>query len=75
MQQQWEEERNRTGIVVAEEEIADVVAIWTKIPVHKDCTGRNRKPIMKLEETLHHQCCRTGRSSEHQLQRQYEEAE
>ncbi len=52
LQAQWDEERKHTGIVVTEEEIAEVVSIWTKIPLQKIAQAETEK-LLKLEETLH----------------------
>ena len=35
LKEKWETQRTGSEIVVGEEEIADVVAMWTKIPVTK----------------------------------------
>jgi len=49
---EWKEDINSKKLVVDEEEIANVVAIWTKIPVQKIAEAESEK-LMKLEETLH----------------------
>lgn len=49
----WEEERNGSKLVVDEDEIADVVSMWTKIPVTKIAQAESER-LMQLEETLHH---------------------
>lgn len=48
----WEEKRNGACLNVGEEEIADVVSSWTKIPVSKIAEAESER-LMKLEETLH----------------------
>ena len=52
LNKKWEEERNSGNLVVGEDEIADVVSSWTKIPVKKIAQTESDK-LMKLEETLH----------------------
>lgn len=44
--------RNGACLNVGEEEIADVVSSWTKIPVSKIAEAESER-LMKLEETLH----------------------
>ena len=44
--------RENTELTVTADEIADVVAGWTKIPVKKLAEGESEK-LLKLEETLH----------------------
>ena len=48
----WKEEINSKQLTVGEDEIARVVAIWTKIPVQKIAEAESEK-LMKLEDTLH----------------------
>ncbi|MGN0317593.1 MAG: ATP-dependent Clp protease ATP-binding subunit [Lachnospira sp.] len=48
----WHEELNNKEIVIGEEEIAEVVALWTKIPVSRIAQTESEK-LMNLEETLH----------------------
>ena len=52
LNKKWEEERNSGNLVVGEDEIADVVSSWIKIPVKKIAQTESDK-LMKLEETLH----------------------
>jgi len=49
---QWQEDLKANELVVDEEEIAQVVASQTKIPVSKIAEAESEK-LMKLEETLH----------------------
>lgn len=49
---QWQKEKDSRNLVVGEEEIADVVSDWTKIPVHKIAAGESEQ-LMNLEKTLH----------------------
>ncbi len=44
--------RENSQLKVTEEEIADIVSGWTKIPVKKLAEGESEK-LLKLEETLH----------------------
>ena len=53
LKEKWETQRTGSEIVVGEEEIADVVAMWTKIPVTKIAQAESER-LMQLEETLHH---------------------
>ena len=53
LKEKWEAQRTGSEIVVGEEEIADVVAMWTKIPVTKIAQAESER-LMQLEETLHH---------------------
>ena len=53
LKEKWEIQRTGSEIVVGEEEIADVVAMWTKIPVTKIAQAESER-LMQLEETLHH---------------------
>ena len=48
----WEEKMKSSHLVVDEDEIANVVAIQTKIPVSKIAEAESEK-LLKLEETLH----------------------
>ena len=47
-----EEEKKNTVYVVDENEIAEVVALWTKIPVKKLTEGESER-LLKLETVLH----------------------
>lgn len=49
---QWQKEKDSRNLAVGEEEIADVVSDWTKIPVHKIAAGESEQ-LMNLEKTLH----------------------
>ena len=49
---QWEEERTKSRLLVTENEIADVVASWTKIPVKKLEEGESER-LKNLESILH----------------------
>ena len=48
----WEEERSSANLIVGEEEIADVVSMWTKIPVKRIAQAESER-LMQLEQTLH----------------------
>lgn len=48
----WETEKTEKSLVVDENEIAEVIAVWTKIPVQRIAQAESEK-LMKLEETLH----------------------
>lgn len=48
----WQNERSLGSITVGEDEIADVVAVWTKIPVKRLAMTESEK-LMALEDTLH----------------------
>lgn len=48
----WENEKSSNSLVVSEDDIADVVSMWTKIPVKKIAMEESEK-LMKLEEILH----------------------
>ena len=52
MKEDWETQKNNTQLAVGEDEIADVVSMWTKIPVRKLAIAESER-LMKLEETLH----------------------
>lgn len=52
LEEQWEESKRSIAPVVDEEEIAEVVSLWTKIPVQKIAQAETER-LMKLEETLH----------------------
>ena len=49
---EWEKSKTSQQLFVGENEIADVVSIWTKIPVKKLALAESER-LMKLEETLH----------------------
>ena len=52
IREKWKKERNQKNLVVGENEIADVVAGWTKIPVRK-LEEEESERLQKLEEILH----------------------
>lgn len=52
LQAKWEKEKNNRKLIVDEDEIADVVADWTKIPVKKLAMEESEK-LMNLEKILH----------------------
>jgi ATP-dependent Clp protease ATP-binding subunit ClpC len=52
LKREWEEEKTAQKLIVGEEEIADVVSMWTKIPVKKIAQAESER-LLQLEETLH----------------------
>jgi len=50
--QKWKNEQEANKSVVTEEEVAQIVSIWTGIPVAKITEGESER-LLKLEETLH----------------------
>lgn len=52
LKQQWEEDKNSSNIIVGEEEVAEIVSTWTKIPVQRIAQAETER-LIKLEETLH----------------------
>ena len=48
----WEKEKTTIRLIVGEDEIADVISNWTKIPVKKLTLGETER-LMKLESILH----------------------
>lgn len=50
--EKWREDKQQSNVVVTEEDIADVVSIWTKIPVKKLAMEESER-LMKLESILH----------------------
>ena len=52
IREKWEKDKASRKLVVDEGEIADVVAAWTKIPVHK-LTEEENERLKKLESVLH----------------------
>ncbi len=52
LREKWEEEKNSRTLFVDEEEIADVVSGWTKIPVRK-LKEEETERLLKLESILH----------------------
>lgn len=49
---EWEQAKIQNSVVVSEEDIADVVSLWTKIPVKKLAIEESER-LMKLEGILH----------------------
>ncbi|MGN0160647.1 MAG: ATP-dependent Clp protease ATP-binding subunit [Lachnospiraceae bacterium] len=49
---QWEDEKVTHRIVVGEDDIADVVSLWTKIPLKKLAIEESER-LMQLESVLH----------------------
>ena len=49
---EWEADKIQNNIVVGEDDIADVVSLWTKIPVKKLAIEESER-LMKLESVLH----------------------
>lgn len=52
LREKWQEEKSQRKLVVGENEIADVVSEWTKIPVRKLSEGESER-LLKLESVLH----------------------
>ena len=52
MKEAWEEEKSSRALFVDEDEIADVVSGWTKIPVNK-LKEEETERLLKLESILH----------------------
>ncbi len=52
IREKWIEDKKNRKLVVDEDEIADVVALWTKIPVKK-ITENDSQRLNKLEKVLH----------------------
>lgn len=52
MKDEWQAEKNSFSLTVGEDEIADVVSGWTKIPVKK-LTEEETERVRNLEEILH----------------------
>ena len=48
----WQKEQSGTDLMVTKEDIADVVSIWTKIPVGR-LQMEEKERLLHLEETLH----------------------
>jgi ATP-dependent Clp protease ATP-binding subunit ClpC len=48
----WKKTKESSNLMVDEDEIASVVADWTKIPVNRLTMGESEQ-LMKLEQTLH----------------------
>ena len=49
---EWRERRNQRVLKINKDDIANVVASWTKVPVEK-LTEKESDKLLKLEETLH----------------------
>ncbi|MDO4295830.1 MAG: ATP-dependent Clp protease ATP-binding subunit [bacterium] len=52
LRQKWEKEKKSRKLQVGENEVADIVAGWTKIPVRKLEEGESER-LLHLEEILH----------------------
>ncbi|SFC80478.1 ATP-dependent Clp protease ATP-binding subunit [Clostridium uliginosum] len=52
MRKEWNTQNSVQALVVDEEDIADVVSAWTKIPAQK-LTQKESEKLLKLEEILH----------------------
>ncbi len=52
LEKQWQDEQEQTKPVVSEEDIAEVVSMWTKIPLVQ-LTGDETERLLKMEEALH----------------------
>ena len=52
LREKWKQDKEQKKLVVTEEDIADVVSAWTKIPVKKLTQGETEK-IRNLEGELH----------------------
>ncbi len=52
LKQKWEDDKNSSNITVGEDEVADVVSAWTRIPVQRIAQAETER-LIKLEETLH----------------------
>ena len=48
----WEKQNSERDLSIDENDIAEVVSVWTKIPVSKIQEGESER-LLKLEETLH----------------------
>ncbi|HDZ59818.1 MAG TPA: ATP-dependent Clp protease ATP-binding subunit, partial [Actinobacteria bacterium] len=51
--EQWKKDEGREVVSIGEEEIADIVSMWTGIPVFKLTEGETQK-LLRMEEALHH---------------------
>ncbi len=51
-QHEWKEEQTTSGIVVGEEDIAEVASMWTGIPVTRLASDETAR-LLQMEETLH----------------------
>lgn len=52
IRERWQKEKNSRKLVVGENEIADIVSDWTKIPVRKLAEEESER-LLKLESILH----------------------
>lgn len=52
MEQGWETERDESKPVVSEEDIAEVVSMWTGIPLNRIASEESAR-LMQMESTLH----------------------
>lgn len=52
LREKWQKEKHSRRLVLGENEIADIVSDWTKIPVRKLAEGEAER-LLKLEEILH----------------------
>jgi ATP-dependent Clp protease ATP-binding subunit ClpC len=52
MEQEWQEELNRERPVVGEEDVSQVVSMWTGIPVVRLASDESKR-LLKMEEALH----------------------
>ncbi len=50
--EQWKNDEGREVVAIGEEEIADIVSMWTGIPVFKLTEGESQK-LLRMEEELH----------------------
>jgi len=50
--EQWKNDEGREVAAIGEEEIADIVSMWTGIPVFKLTEGESQK-LLRMEEELH----------------------
>ncbi len=53
MEQEWKEEQKQDKPVVTEEDMAEVVGMWTGIPVVRLTTDESSR-LLQMEEALHH---------------------
>ncbi len=50
--EEWKNDEGREVVAIGEEEIADIVSMWTGIPVFKLTEGESQK-LLRMEEALH----------------------
>ena len=53
MEQEWQAEREQDKPTVVEEDISEVVSMWTGIPVVRLTTDESKR-LLQMEEALHH---------------------